>query len=720
MAKSLLSGTIEIITFRNEESGYSVIKILGEKKKKFSVLGVAPVCEVGESLTAEGEWENHPKFGATFKADSIRTSPPTSLEGIEKFLASGLIQGIGKVYAKKIVEKFKDKTLEIIEKESKRLQEIEGIGEERRKSIKESWKEQKEIRELMVFLHSIGVSTNKALKVHKLWGEAAREKISKNPYVLAQFVDGIGFKTADGIGEKVGLARESLERIQAGIEYTLLEGSTQGHTGLPEPLLLQTCSTLLGIDEVLIKPGILALAEAKRIKPMVFDTGEEGWGIYYLEHAEVMIGKGIERILIGKSTYPPIISDKALEWVCEKIGKSLAPSQTKAVEMALSSKFLIITGGPGVGKTTILQAIVRILEAKRVRIKLCAPTGRAAKRLSESTGREAMTIHRMIELGPTGKAGKNSGTPLELDTLICDETSMVDVVLFSKLLDALPSESHIVLVGDVDQLPSVGPGAVLKSLIECGRIPVVYLTEIFRQAKGSQIVEFAHQINHCQMPDLSEVRHGISWKEEGEPEKVVEWISAQLDRYSPKELALNFMILTPMHKGLVGTANLNQVVQKWAQRKRGTPFIACMGTNFHVGDRVIQTENNYDKEVFNGDVGIITRVSTEESSMTVDFEGRLVDYLRKDLNQISLAYAISIHKSQGSEFKSVLIPVTTQHYIMLDKRLIYTAITRGKEEVLLVGQKKALAIAVNKSEMKERFTGIRTRLRAGKLDVLRA
>ena len=712
---------IEHVTFFNEENGFAVLKVkVRGHRDEVVVVGSLPSVNAGEWLTAEGRWQRDRQFGLQFKADLLKSTPPTTREGIEKYLGSGMVRGIGPVYAKKLVAKFGERIFDIIENYSARLEEVEGIGPQRRHRIKEAWAEQKVIREIMVFLHSHGVSTSRAVRIYKTYGENAIAEVRANPYTLAQDIHGIGFRTADQIAQKIGIPHNSLLRACAGLAHVLLEATGQGHCALPVAFLKEEASKLLLVQEPIIEAALeRTLASGELAREEI--GGEDLVFLPALKRAEQGIAERIRKLCAQPANYPLIDFEKAVAWCQQKTRKELAPSQRSALQQALSSRVLVITGGPGVGKTTLVNAILLILCAKKVRCQLCAPTGRAAKRLSETTGFEAKTIHRLLE-PESGRGGfiRNEAHPLRCDLLIVDETSMVDVPLMHHLLRALPLSAGLLLVGDVDQLPSVGPGMVLRHLIDSGIVPVVRLTEVFRQAAHSRIITNAHRINEGLMPALppAENTSDFYFIERQQPDRIADTLIEVVKKRIPDKFKLDpirdLQVLSPMNRGSLGIRELNVRLQSELNPARADePLVEKFGWQFRIRDKVIQTENDYDKEVFNGDIGQVTAVDPLERELKVRFDRREVTYEFSELDQLSLAYAITIHKSQGSEFPAVVIPLATQHYLLLQRNLVYTAVTRGKSLVVLVGQSKALGLAVGNNRTEQRFSGLLARLRAG-------
>jgi exodeoxyribonuclease V alpha subunit len=721
-----LSGLIERVTFFNEENGFVVLKVkVKGHREDVAVVGSLPSATPGEWLTAEGRWERNREFGMQFRAELLKSSAPTTKEGIEKYLGSGMVKGIGPVYAKKLVQKFGEKIFEIIENESGRLEDVEGIGPMRRRRIKDAWAEQKVIREIMVFLHSNGVGTSRAVRIYKTYGESAIEQVRANPYRLAQDISGIGFKSADQIAQKIGIPHDSITRACAGLAHVLQEATGQGHCGLPVELLKEEAGKLLLVNESIVRTALeRTLVERKLVWEKV---GDEALVLLpMLQRAEEGIATRIKRLANARPGYPTIDFEKAVAWCQGKTGKELAPSQRDALQQALNSRVLVITGGPGVGKTTLVNSILLILRAKKVRCLLCAPTGRAAKRLSETTGFEAKTIHRLLEVLPgTGGFSHNEDNPLECDLLVVDETSMVDVPLMNYLLRALPESASLLLVGDVDQLPPVGPGMALRNIIESGVVPVVRLTEVFRQAINSQIILNAHRINDGLLPEVGENGSDFYFVEREEPERIADTVIEFVKKRIPNKFKLDpirdVQVLSPMNRGSLGIRELNARLQEELNpRKAEEPFVEKFGWHYRIRDKVIQTENDYDKEVFNGDIGQITKIEPADRELTVKFDQREVNYDFGELDELALAYAITIHKSQGSEFPAVVIPLATQHYLLLQRNLVYTGITRGKQLVMLVGQSKALSLAVKNNRTEQRYSGLLARLKMGGHDVVSA
>ncbi len=678
------------------------------------------MISAGEFVQAAGSWNNDRTHGLQFRAAFLKVTPPTTLDGIERYLGSGMIRGIGPAYAKRLVKAFAEAVFDVIEQEPGRLREVEGIGPKRAERIAAGWAEQKVVREIMLFLHAHGVGTSRAVRIYKTYGSEAVAVISENPYRLARDIRGIGFKTADQIAAKVGIAKDAMVRVRAGVSYALAEAMDEGHCGLPEDDLLRTGAELL---EVSADRLTAALALELQDGAVVADTVGDRRCIFLagLYRAEQDIAGRLRTLAAGVPPWPTIDVDKAIPWLEAKGGITLAQSQREALRLAVSSKALVITGGPGVGKTTLVNSILKALVAKSVNVALCAPTGRAAKRLTETTGVEAKTIHRLLETDPkNGGFKRDEQNPLACDLLVVDETSMVDVLLMKALMRALPARAALLLVGDVDQLPSVGPGQVLGDIIGSGAVPVVRLTEVFRQAATSRVIVNAHRINQGLMPEADQspaTRSDFYVIEAADPEIAAAKIVAVVRDRIPKAFGLDpirdVQVLCPMNRGGVGARSLNIELQK-VLNPPGEVRVERFGSTYGPGDKVMQIENDYDKEVYNGDLGIVARIDMEAGDLVATFDGREVVYGFGELDELVLAYATTIHKAQGSEYPAVVIPVMTQHYTMLARNLLYTGVTRGKKLVVLVGQRKALAIAVRNGGQRRRWSKLREWLSSGR------
>lgn len=736
-----LVGQIERITFHNEENGFCVLRVnVRGQKEAVTVVGTVVNVGVGENIEAEGSWLRDKTYGMQFRAEQLHIIAPTTLDGIEKYLGSGMIKGVGPHFAKKLVKKFGEEVFSIIEKEPKRLRDVGGIGEKRIAMITAAWGEQKIIREIMVFLQSHGIGTARAVRIYKTYGENAIEKVRENPYRLARDIYGVGFKTADVLAQNLGIAKDSLIRARAGVFYSLQEMSNEGHCAAPFELLCQKAATLLEIPEKIIVDAINAELQAKNLiveklkgkaaesfiiaaqNTGALDADEKHSTIQAiflasLHQAEVSVAHNLSRIKNGEIPWGKIDESKALPWVETKTGLELSKTQKQAVALALKTKVMIITGGPGVGKTTVVNSFLKIVNAKGIRICLCAPTGRAAKRLAETTGMIAKTIHRQLRYDPSARTFVfRRDNPLMTDLVVVDEASMIDINLLENLLQAIPNDAALLIIGDTDQLPSVGPGSILSDLIASNAIPVVQLTEIFRQAKDSKIITNAHRINAGEMPiydQLSSAKTDFFIIPAENLEEIQTKILQVVTERVPKKFGFDplrdIQVLSPMNRGGLGSKALNALLQE-KLNPTSTPRIARFGWTFAPGDKVIQNINNYDKDVFNGDIGTIKEIDIEASNLIINFDDNLVEYGFNELDEISLAYAISIHKSQGSEYPVVVIPLSMQHYMMLARNLLYTGVTRGKKLVIIVGQDKAIAMAVSNAKTKQRLTNLSTRL----------
>ena len=718
-----ISGQIERITFTNEENGYTIarVKVCG-RQDLVTVVGYLMSPAPGETLNLKGEWVHHPKFGEQFKVMEYETTVPATVFGIERYLGSGLIKGLGPKMAGRIVKKFGEKTLDVIGNDIEKLTLVEGIGEKRITMIQQAWDEQKEIRNVMLFLQSYGVSSGYATKIFKQYGNRSIAVVKENPYRLATDIFGIGFVIADGIAEKLGVPKTSPLRVEAGIIYVLDHLSDEGHVFYPYESLVKKSREILGVEKDVVVDALGSLAMDKRIiiedineSIDEFKANNKGVFLARFHLCETSIAQRLKTLSTAPKSIRNLTGENALRWVQGQLDITLAENQAQAIRCALENKIMVITGGPGTGKTTIINAILKIFSRLGVRALLAAPTGRAAKRMSETSGHEAKTIHRLLEYSfAQGGFQKNEEKPLNCDLLILDEVSMIDTILMHHLLKAIPTIATVVLVGDVNQLPSVGAGNVLNDIIASGTIPVVELNEIFRQAQESRIIVNAHKINSGILPAFENHEPGNDFYfiEQEDPEKVLAIILELTKTRIPRRFELDpvddIQVLTPMHKGVVGSGNLNMALQE--SLNPSCEMITRGNRNFKVNDKVMQIRNNYDKDVFNGDIGRITHMRQDDYEMTVTFDGRDVVYEFSDLDELVLAYAISVHKSQGSEYPAVVIPVLTQHYILLQRNLIYTAVTRGRNLVVMVGTRKAFAMGVHNDKTQRRFTYLKHRL----------
>ena len=709
----VLAGAVERVTFHGEDSGFCVLRVKARGHRELvTVVGHAAAVAAGEWITASGEWVNDRTYGPQFRSRFLKATAPTSTEGIEKYLGSGMIRGVGPVYAKKLVRTFGERVFDVIESDPERLREVAGIGPVRAERITAAWAEQKAVREIMMFLHGHGVGTARAVRIFRTYGADAVQVMSENPYRLARDIRGIGFRTADAIAMRLGIGKTAMVRLRAGVAHALTEAMDDGHCGLPAEELRPAAAELLEAPEDLVRTAIgeeLAAGNvvADRVgdTPCVFLAG--------LHRAEHGIAERLHRIAAGPLPWPRIDADKALPWVERRVGLELAPSQIGAIRLALASKVLVVTGGPGVGKTTIVNAILRILAAKGARLLLCAPTGRAARRMTETSGFEARTIHRLLEVDPaSGGFRRDAEHPVDCDLLVVDETSMVDVPLMHALVKAVPDRAALLIVGDIDQLPSVGPGQVLADIIGSGAVPVVRLTEVFRQAAESRIIVNAHRINAGDVPELDppEAISDFYFVPADDPEsavpRVLELVRTRIPRRFGLDPVRDIQVLCPMNRGGVGARSLNIELQA-VLNPAGERRVERFGWTFAPGDKVMQVENDYDKEVYNGDIGRIDDVDPDLGEVTARFDGRAVAYGFGELDALVPAYATTIHKSQGSEYPAVVIPLMTQHYVMLRRNLLYTGVTRGKRLVVLVGQRKAIAIAVRAASGRRRWSKLR-------------
>ena len=704
---TLLRCVVERITYQNPENGYSVLKV---KVKGYNdlvtLVGNLLEVPVGSVLLCRGEWKVDKRYGSQFVAATWEETMPATVYGIEKYLGSGLVKGIGPRFARAIVQRFGTETIDIIETEIERLYEVPNIGRKRVAKIRESWEKQKDIKNVMLFLQGYGVSTAYAAKIYREYGKESIDKVRENPYRLADDIWGIGFKTADGIAAKMGYEKEDPRRCRSGILYTLGQLSDEGHVYAGEEQLVKTAGQLLEAGETAIRDTLAGMLQAE---DLILDKDAIYLPPFY--HAECGTSRRLRDLAesTGRSLFDGLFDPSSLT---AETGIEYDEVQLAAIRQAVTSKVMVLTGGPGTGKTTTTQGIIAALKKAGLRVLLAAPTGRAAKRMSEATGMEAKTIHRLLEYNPQDGYKRNDENPLEGDALIVDECSMIDILLMNNLLKAVPVGMRLVLVGDIDQLPSVGAGNVLRDIIDSQRIPVVRLVRIFRQAQKSRIVMNAHAINQGRFPDTSNGRDtDFFFMREDDPERAAETIVRLVKERLPRayrESPDRIQVLTPMQRGVVGAANLNLLLQQ-ALNPSG-PSLNRGGYTYRQGDRVMQQRNNYDKDVFNGDLGYIREVDTEERTLKVDFDGKWIEYDTTELDELTLAYATTIHKAQGSEYPIVVMPVLMTHFVMLQRNLIYTGITRAKKICVLLGAAKALAYAVRNVSVLKRNTRLKERL----------
>ncbi|MET9958971.1 ATP-dependent RecD-like DNA helicase [Streptomyces sp. NPDC006326] len=734
---AVVEGVLERITYANEESGYTVARVDTGRGSGdlLTVVGALLGAQPGESLRMEGRWGSHPQYGRQFTVENYRTVLPATVQGIRRYLGSGLIKGIGPRIADRIVEHFGTDTLDVIESEPKRLIEVPGLGPKRTKMIGAAWEEQKAIKEVMVFLQGVGVSTSIAVRIYKKYGDASISVVRNQPYRLAADVWGIGFLTADKIAQSVGIPHDSPERVKAGLQYALSQSTDQGHCFLPEERLIADGVKLLQVDTGLVIECLAELAadpEGVVREPVPDPQGGPPLTAVYLvpfHRAELSLVGQVRRLLQAEEDRMPSFRDvdwdKALAWLATRTGATLAPEQRDAVKLALTRRVAVLTGGPGCGKSFTVRSIVELARAKKAKVVLAAPTGRAAKRLSELTGAEASTVHRLLELKPGGDAAYDRDRPLDADLVVVDEASMLDLLLANKLVKAVAPGAHLLLVGDVDQLPSVGAGEVLRDLLaEDGPVPAVRLTRIFRQAQQSGVVTNAHRIN-TGLPPLTDGLPDFFLFPEEDTEEAGRLAVDVAARRIPARFGLDprrdVQVLAPMHRGPAGAGNLNGLLQQAITPAR--PDLAEKrfgGRVFRVGDKVTQIRNNYEKGangVFNGTVGVVTALDPVEQRLTVRTEeDEEVGYEFSELDELAHAYAVTIHRSQGSEYPAVVIPVTTGAWMMLQRNLLYTAVTRAKKLVVLVGSRKALGQAVRTVSAGRRYTAVAPRL-SGRIPV---
>ncbi len=744
-----LTGTVERITFHNEENGYTVAQLTPEGKSyTVTLIGNMMGINVGEHIQVSGQWASHPQYGRQFRVDGFRLKLPATAAGIEKYLGSGLIKGIGPVTARRIVRQFGADSLRIIDESPARLRDVPGVGPKRADMIQAAWREQRAIRDVMLFLQEHGISTALAVKIYRHYGDASVNTVRQDPYRLARDIPGIGFITADRIARDLGLALDSPARAAAGVTYVLSQRADDGHVYVPQSELIEATATLLEVPATLPANALTDLQQQEdiHVEDLTAHTGittqqdtityastppetlvlEEERAVYLMPfyYGEIGVAGRLHRL--QEAPIDRLWQFQRFDWTHafgvaqHQTGVVLAPPQRTAVEAALTRRLTVLTGGPGTGKTSTVETVIRILEATGHTYLLASPTGRAAKRLSEATGRSAKTIHRLLEFKPGGGMlfQRHDQNPLDADMIIVDEASMLDLLLANHLLRAIPNGAHLLLVGDVDQLPSVGAGDVLRDIIESGVAAVVRLETIFRQASGSYIIENAHRINRGEMPEWhpERARDFFLFKAE-DAERAAALVVEVVTQRIPRRFGLAptaIQVLSPMHRGAAGVSNLNTLLQTALNpADPHKPEKRVGGHIFRLGDRVMQMSNNYQKDVFNGDVGDIVRLRPVEQVLTVDMDGRTVDYSFLELDELVLAYAISVHKAQGSEYPAVVIPLLTQHYMMLQRNLLYTAVTRARQLVVIVGSPRAIAIAVRNNRVAARYTGLAERLARG-------
>ena len=712
-----ITGQLEQIVFTNADNGYTVGRLkLPDREEPVTLAGSLPSARVGEELRVQGQWINHPRFGRQFKVEAFETVLPATLAGIEKYLGSGLIRGIGQVMAARIVGHFGPETLDVIGASPQRLCEVSGIGAARAQMIAQAWREQHGVRDLMLFLQSHDVGAGQAAKIYQQYGSQALEVIRDNPYRMAEDIFGIGFLTSDAIAQKLGLAHDSPARIEAGVLYSLQQFSNEGHLCYPRQELVQHCAGLLQVEGSGVEQALGRLAGQRKI---ILDAPSPDTGrVYTAAHytCETGIATRLSALAGSRAARGLSNPETKIDSLQKNLRLRLAPQQREAVRLAAQEKVLVITGGPGTGKTTIIRSVLELFTGMRSAVLLAAPTGRAAKRMTEATGAEAKTIHRLLKYNPqTGGFEKNEGDQLVCDVLILDEASMIDGPLMYHLLKAVPPGSALILVGDVNQLPSVGPGCVLQDIISSGAVRVVELTEIFRQARESRIILGAHAVNSGELPAFptgGERLEDFYFIEKESPDELLSIILDLAAKRIPARFGLDpiddIQVLCPMYRGAIGVERLNSELQN--ALNPGETVATRRGFGFRLRDKVMQIKNNYDKDVFNGDMGRILSADSGKQRLVISFDGRLVVYEAAELEELEPAYAISVHKAQGSEFPAIIMPVHTQHYMMLQRNLLYTGITRGKKLVVLVGTKKALALAVKNNKTRLRHTRLADRL----------
>ncbi len=709
-----IEGVVDRLVFENQDSRWAVVRLtVADRVATVTAVGLLAGLTPGSSVRLTGHFEHDKNYGEQFRADSYVPVLPATVEGIRKYLQSGAVEGVGGVIAERLVDHFGAETFDAIEQHPDRLTEVEGIGPKRKARILEAWSDAREVREVMVFLQSHDISPAHAARIYQRYGKNAVAMVVADPYRLATDIRGIGFATADGIAKSLGTPATAPTRARAGVLHTLENAADDGHVAVPMRGLIENARELLDVEEIVITEAIDELADAAKI--VVETTGPEpAVFLESLHFAEIRAATRLAVIAAAKSKAVDVDVDRALEWLTELLGVRLGDKQIEGLRQSVASKVLVITGGPGTGKTTMTRAILEVLLKKGRRAVLCAPTGRAAKRLNEATGQEARTIHRVLEFSPAqGGFQRTSDHPIEADIVLVDEGSMIDIRLFSDLLEAVPEHAQLILVGDVDQLPSVGPGNVLQDVIASGVAKVVRLDQIYRQGDASEIVLAAHQVNDGAIPKSSSVSTGDFFVIEREdPDAIVDTVRTVVMERIPRRFGLEPMdiqVLTPMVRGTLGTRNLNHELQA-ALNPSGAELVRG-GRTLRLGDKVMQTRNDYDKDVFNGDLGRVAVLDAEDRAVSVRFDDRLVRYEGAELDALMHAYACTIHKSQGSEYPAVVIPLHTQHFVMLRRNLLYTALTRGRRLVVLVTSRRALQLSVDNDRVPVRHTRLADRLR---------
>jgi len=721
-----LRGTVERIVFTNEENGYTIARLsVRGRYDLLTIVGNMAGVQPGAVLRVSGRWKNHPTYGEQFEVEKYAEERPATVEGIRKYLGSGLIKGIGPRTAGRIAEHFGTYTLDVIDDDIQRLVEVPGVGAHRVKLIAEAWKTQKAIKDIMLFLQSHNVSTRLAVKIYKTYGDESIEIVQTDPYRLARDVYGIGFITADGIARNLGVPEDAPSRLQAGLIYTLNTLADAGHVYVPQPKLIAEAAKILKQPPEIIEPELASLAAAERIFiDAEIDPAAPAVYLMPFYRAEVAVAQRLHHLLTTTAR-DPLAAFAETDWtqvnnfIRQKDGWALAERQLDALKTALTERVCLLTGGPGTGKTTTIRAILRVLATNGHRVLLAAPTGRAAKRMTETTGHEAKTIHRLLEVDPRAgfKFKRNAENPLLADMLIVDEVSMVDLILMNNLLKAVSPGTHLLLVGDADQLPSVGAGNVLRDMLNSGEIPTVRLDVIFRQAQNSTIITNAHRVNHGEFPQFPADKTDFYFFGKRDADAVaplvVDIVANRVPRKFGADPIRDIQVLAPMHRGSAGVAKLNELLQATLNPPRPELAEYQSGNRlFRTGDKVLQLRNNYDKDVFNGDIGFIRHINLEDGEVSILFEDRPVLYELSELDEITPAYAMSVHKAQGSEYPIVVLPMLTQHYMMLQRNLLYTAITRAKEMVILVGTRQAIAMAVRNNRVSKRWSALVARLQA--------